>query len=413
MYSETSLSGADNWSDITVNGEAIAGLTYLPPDVNYDGDGNVTSVVLTAEETTGGDDVFTYTVFADGQHSFDLLKPEASTTVQVDLSNLAPGGPINLRELADFTVEFEGAGVNVSTPGIGIGNNHIDPGQVLTIEFFKAGEGGAANDVLDADNSRLVGSVSFTENHLGGTYSWTAKNTTIPGAEESGTITMGRNESFTIDPSIDFNQITLVGTAGSMRPNNMSFTEKLLPDGETITFDVSGIDGDGDATFTDQVNVTILPGEAAAPAPFVSSASFAPEVPVEEDSAPESALQTATAEADTLLATDDADVFVWSLADNTPEGDLIVGFDVTADAINIADILGDSVDTTDFASYLDVSLDGASTVIKVSNTGDFENAEQTITVQDVNLMAGVELDDSAALATALQNLVDAGKLITE
>ena len=60
-----------------------------------------------------------------------------------------------------------------------------------------------------------------------------------------------------------------------------------------------------------------------------------------------------------------------------------------------------------------MSGDGVSTVIKVSNTGDFENAEQTITVQDVNLVAGVDLDDTAALATALQNLVDAGKLITE
>ena len=144
-------------------------------------------------------------------------------------------------------------------------------------------------------------------------------------------------------------------------------------------------------------------------------AALALQASVEEASGTEPHVQTATAEADTLLATDEADVFVWSLADNTPTGDLIVGFDATADAINIADILVDSVDTTDFASYLDVSMsgDGVSTVIKVSNTGDFENAEQTITVQDVNLVAGVDLDDTAALATALQNLVDAGKLITE
>ena len=71
------------------------------------------------------------------------------------------------------------------------------------------------------------------------------------------------------------------------------------------------------------------------------------------------------------------------------------------------------MNTTDFASYLDISLEGADTVIKVSNSGDFQNAQQIITVQDVNLFAGIDYNDSAALSTALQNMVDAGKLITD
>ena len=69
----------------------------------------------------------------------------------------------------------------------------------------------------------------------------------------------------------------------------------------------------------------------------------------------------------------------------------------------------------DFPASLDARCvgDGVRTVIKVSNTGDFNNAEQTITVAGVNLVDGVDLADSIAMATALQNLVDAGKLITD
>ena len=103
------------------------------------------------------------------------------------------------------------------------------------------------------------------------------------------------------------------------------------------------------------------------------------------------------------------------MSDNLAEGDTIVDFDGDADSISIADLLEDTTDSADYDSYLDVSLgeDGVSTVIKVSNTGDFDNAEQTITVQGVNLVDGVDLNDSVALNAALQQLVDAGKLVTE
>jgi hypothetical protein len=279
---------------------------------------------------------------------------------------------------------------------------------VLTIQFFKPGTGTDANDNITAANQRLVDSVSFTDNHLGGTYDWTVYNS-IDGTHESGSISMAAGAAFTIDPTLDFDTIVMTGTAGSMRPNNMSFTEKLLPDGETLHFQVTGTDGDGDQV-TDPVTITILPGEA----PDAALASFSA-LDVVQDSGSDPAVQYATADADTLLATDGEDVFAWSLADHTVAGDTVIGFDQTADAINIADILDSSVDRGDFSSYLEVGLadDGASTVLRVSSAGDFANADQTITLQDVNLLDGVNLDDSAALHAALQHLVDAGKLITD
>ncbi len=398
------ISGADSWNAINITGPAIAGITYRPQVVTTDGNGHVLSTTLIGEETGSHAAVFSYTVTADGHQSFDLIKPEASSVVTVDLANLAAGGPIDLRELADYSVEFQGTGINVSSSGIGIGNNLIDVGETLTLEFFKNGQGSAADDTLTAANARLVGSVDFTDNHQGGTYAWTATNT-ITGAHESGTVTMAGGAHFTIDPSIDFDRIEMTATAGSMRPNDISYTEKLVPDGKDLTFYVTGTDGDGDVTAQDPVTVHIQAGEPDAFAPTLFSLDSAPETPL--------TTHTATDGADTLLATNDADNFVWSLADHTAQGDTIVGFNGEADAINIADILADTVNTTDFSSYLNVSLEGASTVLRISSTGDFAHADQVITVQDVNLFEGVDFSDTAALTTALQNMVDAGKLITD
>jgi hypothetical protein len=406
------ISGADSWSNINITGEAIAGLTYKPLVTNVDG-----SVTLTAKETVGGGDVFSYTVFKDGSQSFNLLKPEAETQVTQNLANLSPGGPTPFLELADFSIEFagSGSGVNSSTQGMGIGNQFIGAGETLTLEFYKPGRAG--NDVPDAISGpanateRLINSLDFTNNsNGGGTLNWTVYNT-VDGTTDSGSVTEV-NGHYLIDAAIDFNKIEITGGAGAnARLSSVVVGERILPDGEDITFTVTGTDGDGDVTSSDHITVTVDP----AVAPIAPSQQFSvlqENIP-EEDNAPAAPLQVATSESDTLLATDDADVFVWSLADNTVQGDSIVGFNAAADAINIADILADTVDTTDFSSYLDVSLAGASTVLRISNTGDFEHADQVITVQDVNLFEGVDFSDTAALTTALQNMVDSGKLITD
>ena len=128
-----------------------------------------------------------------------------------------------------------------------------------------------------------------------------------------------------------------------------------------------------------------------------------------------SPLNAAGGDADTFVAIEGAaDVFAWSLGDETTDGDLIVGFSLDEDAIDIADLLV-GLDTTDLSQFLEVGLadDGASTVIRVSASGDFGSADQVITVQDVDLFAGVDFGDLSAVNSALQSLVDAGKLIAE
>ena len=397
------LSGADNWSSINITGEPIDGLTYKPLVTNPDG-----SATLSAYATGGDPDdlVFSYTVYTDGSQSFNLLKPEAETQITQSLSNLSPGGPTPFLEIPSYEIEFSGtgSGVNSSTQGMGISNQFIGNGETLTLEFYNPGLAG--DDVPDNISGpanateRLINSLNFTNNsNGGGTLNWIVYNT-VDGTTDSGSVTEV-NGHYLIDAAIDFNKIEITGGAdANARLTSVVISERLLPDGEDITFTVTGTDGDGDITSSDDVTVTILPGVAAD--------AFAQEFSLQD-----STVHNATGAAETLLATDDSDVFVWSLADQTAQGDSIVGFNTAADAINIADILADSVNTTDFSSYLDVSLDGASTVLRVSSTGDFAHADQVITVQDVNLFEGVNFNDSAALATALQNMVDAGKLITD
>ena len=126
-------------------------------------------------------------------------------------------------------------------------------------------------------------------------------------------------------------------------------------------------------------------------------------------------LNAAGGDADTFVAVEGApDVFAWSLGDETADGDLIVGFNLDEDAIDIADLLV-GLDTADLSQFLEVGLadDGASTVIRVSASGDFASADQVITVKDVDLFAGVNFDDQFAVNSALQSLVDAGKLIAD
>jgi hypothetical protein len=190
----------------------------------------------------------------------------------------------------------------------------------------------------------------------------------------------------------------------------------------TIEYVAQDADGTASAPAILSVSTTLLP----VPPVEIPVALAEEDVVVATDDAPpadesaplgdgEAPLQTPTSGEDTLIGIDGtADVFAWSLGDGSASGDLIIGFNTDEDAINIADLLG-GLDTTDLTQYLEVGLteDGASTVIKVSASGDFAAADQVITVQDVDLFAGVDFADMSAVNSALQSLVDAGKLIAD
>ncbi|MBE9537871.1 MAG: type I secretion C-terminal target domain-containing protein, partial [Proteobacteria bacterium] len=156
----------------------------------------------------------------------------------------------------------------------------------------------------------------------------------------------------------------------------------------------------------------------AAPVVQEQPLAEAPAEPVlagEETAAEGPAIQIATEAVDQLLATDGADEFVWTLADNQDTGDTVISFDTASDALNLKDLLqGEEAQDADLTSYLNVTFDGANTVIEVSTGGDFRGGpgdaskvDQIITLEDVNLVGGDEL------AAVIQNMLDAGQLIID
>ncbi len=92
-----------------------------------------------------------------------------------------------------------------------------------------------------------------------------------------------------------------------------------------------------------------------------------------------------------------------------------VSDDRRLDALDLRDLLiGEEEEGADLSSYLDISFNGDDTVIRVSATGAFEGTgedahrvDRTITLEGVDLVGANELD------TVIQNMLDAGQLITD
>jgi hypothetical protein len=116
----------------------------------------------------------------------------------------------------------------------------------------------------------------------------------------------------------------------------------------------------------------------------------------------------------TLLATEGDDVFAFTLADAGSQPTTILGFgDSGKDVLDLRDLLqGEEAGGADLTSYLNVTYDGANTVIKVSADGDFKGnpgdankVDHTITLEGVDLVSGH--DD---MASVIQSMLDSGKL---
>ncbi|MEP4149385.1 MAG: retention module-containing protein [Halioglobus sp.] len=119
-----------------------------------------------------------------------------------------------------------------------------------------------------------------------------------------------------------------------------------------------------------------------------------------------------------LLATGDDDVFAFALNEDGESGSdvSITGFgEAGTDALDLRDLLvGEEADGADLTSFLNVSFDGANTVIEVSSSGGFAegsdgaaNVDQTITLE------GVDLVGTDELSTVIQNMLESGQLITD
>ncbi|WP_332822146.1 type I secretion C-terminal target domain-containing protein, partial [Pseudomonas sp.] len=253
------VSGADGLNGFDISGPAITGLNYTTVH-NYDGTGNFLSSTLTGL-TSGNQAVFSLTVNASGTYVFNLLQPEAPSELTYSLSNLAPGHVPGFAETADGLIEFSSPGaVNSSTQGFGINNQFFERNEQFTMEFHAVGAPGADN--APATDVRLVDRVVLVNDQVNGelTVRWTATNSQT-GESRSGTLTVtGTMAETVIDPDISFNQLQLEGIAGNGRVRfaTTTISTLLLPEDQSLAFDIVAQDGDGDFSVSSTLNVQVV-----------------------------------------------------------------------------------------------------------------------------------------------------------
>ena len=255
----SAVPGADGLDGFQITGPAITGLSYATVH-NYDGAGNFLSSTLTGL-TSGNETVFSLTVSANGTYLFNLLQPAAASELTYSLSNLAPGHVPGFAETADGLIEFSSPGaVNSSTQGFGINNQFFDRGESFTMEFHAVGVPGADND--PATDVRLVDRVVLVNDQVNGelTVRWTATNSQS-GESRSGTlIVTGAMTETVVDPDISFNQLQLEGIAGNGRVRfaTTTISTLVLPEDQSLAFDIVAQDGDGDFSASSTLNVQVV-----------------------------------------------------------------------------------------------------------------------------------------------------------
>ncbi|NQX87328.1 MAG: retention module-containing protein [Halioglobus sp.] len=256
------------------------------------------------------------------------------------------------------------------------------------------GAGNSVTDVAGADGGQALSIVFGVEQY---TYSFADDEWTLP----DNSTAVGSD-------------LAVVAQAGTWSVNAVTGAFTFDPGagfvaGDSAGFTYSLIDEDGDGTASG-VNI-IAPAGFVAPAPAVNAALDTGANPLGlVDPADADPLAQSTG---ALLATDCDDVFAFALG---AEDATIANFDESGqDALDLRDILvGEDADTADLSAYLDVGFDGSDTVIRVSSSGAFADnpvnattVDQTITLEGVDLVGG---NDSA---TAIQQMKDAGNLITD
>ena len=274
--------GGDGHGSFSFTPPAITGVTYTTSQapVDLDGDGTFTAgATLTAH--AGADILFTLAVDATGHYKFTLVTPDAATQETLSFAQLSAGGP-GFRELGDDAatggvnelgrVEFtsNGTGVNANNNAFGVSNAYIDPTEFFTMEFHSPG---AAGDDAAGTNSEYLESIDLNVNDLknspgnigpNATIHWTATNT-LSGDVETGTATVTSTGAVHIDPSITFNQMTILNYDDPALNNDgarfsisgVTIYKLVLPTDQNLDFDITATDRDGDVSATASLSILV------------------------------------------------------------------------------------------------------------------------------------------------------------
>jgi Ca2+-binding RTX toxin-like protein len=342
----------------------------------------VTGVLtITATTVSTGDDYFQVVVNTDGTYQVELLGERPTTETTVAFGSVQGGKAVKVLTIGDvtFTSGSRTGDIKPSSNGFGVdGNNNFDDGEVFTMMV----------------TGQLVDSVSITHNHQGSgtmTYSWVTNT-----GEEGSTVVTADGE-IEFNPNESFSSITFsASTTGSAsaKIDGVSYTQEVLPDTQSISFDIALVDGD-----LDQDDAT-LTFELSGSSQYTGTAG--------DDSITGGTgddILVGGAGSDILTGGDGADIFVWNSGDTGV--DTITDFNAAeGDVLDLADILDSETDTAaSLDGYLSFSSDGTDTTVSVSETSGGA-VNQTIILQGVDLTNGGALNDQQII----QNLLDGGNV---
>ncbi|SFU04661.1 type I secretion C-terminal target domain-containing protein, partial [Halomonas saccharevitans] len=216
------LSGADGWSEINITGPVIDGISYE-------------QIGNTLFGRSGGSDIFSMTVNEDGTYNFELIEADAGSSVDFSLTGVTASGPTVSYPLGGITVTGSGE-VNASSNGLAVDSQNLDDGESLTFTLPEA--------------VSIVSFGAFTAQ--GGTATITLDGVTSP----VQTFAPGGSIEYDFG-SVSGNVVTLTALDLKAKIDSIGYVVEILPEGQDLTFQVEGIDGDGDKVTTD-INVAIV-----------------------------------------------------------------------------------------------------------------------------------------------------------
>ncbi|WP_375055367.1 retention module-containing protein [Zobellella sp. DQSA1] len=453
------ITGADGFfleGDNIESGINLALLNDLPGimvsrEDLYDEYGNYLGERLTAyaDSNSNGeqDDLdevfFILTVWADGSYDFNLVTPNPMVTEILELNKQLPG---NFNELwaerivgedVDTDIRFTASGsINPSQQGIGVGNNQFNSGDTLKLEFFEGDKDGDIN--TSPTEKKEINKLTLTFNFRGGdttanimlsllaidgTVLHVINATVTKGADGLGYVTIDTS----LIPSVSgFYGIEIFHAGGDpVLLYGTATSTSLLPDDQTLDFEVTVVDGDGDS-HSGTFSVTI-DGQTehivGTDADETLEASGSNKAYIQGVGGNNTLI--GGSDNDVLLGGDGDDILIGGAGDDILIGGLgnnILTGGEGADVFRFVDAESGSVNTiTDFEKgidrldlrellngeesgnlndYLIFSLDNGDTLLVVSPNGDGGNQQQ-IRFESLDLLSAYGAESNMALIQAM------------
>lgn len=424
--------GTDGVGSLSLGMKPVDGLSYTTETL---GDG---SVVLTAKAEGSTDVFFTLTLATDGTYTFNMVNPDPVTTVTESLKGLTAGKPVPsvLLSLQGLTATITGLDkggnsgtINSSNNGMGVGNNLVDVGETLRIQFNEqlSNIGFTIDKIRNSDTltwevydeGKLVASGTWKPPVGTGESDQVVFDLFNPMA--GSILTFDKGYSMANIEAAGFDEILLGSGAGDYRLLAMTVQQQLYPEDLELSFDVTAYDGDGDSV-VGAINVYIE-GSGTIESGFTLAGTEADETL--SGSAGNDVLNGGAGDDvligglgndllnggegddillggfgnDTLTGGAGQDTFIWKGGETG--ADVITDFEVGVDKLDLSDLLVGATEAN-LSDYLTFSFGANGTTITVDTNGlaDGGVGAQTILLSDVDLGATYGAD-AASIITGM------------